>query len=113
MGFDAGLTATPSGRTVQFRFRVTNEDTEPVELTVTSSQLGDVIVRRDRSGETEPVWRWSDGRAFTQVMTTNRLGPGETIEQTFTWAEPTPGDYEAVARLAADREVSARTRFEV
>lgn len=121
MALEASLAAAPEDRTVTFTFRVVNGDTEPVELTFTSGRVGDLVVYASDSGSgsapaspddatearTDPVWQWSAGRAFTQAIRTERLGPGETLEQTFTWTGADPGRYEAVATLAADREVRA------
>ena len=133
MALEASLAAAPEDRTVTFTFRVVNGNTEPVELTFTSGRVGDLVVYASASppdsasasgaapaspddateAHTDPVWQWSAGRAFTQAIRTERLGPGETLEQTFTWTGADPGRYEAVATLAADREVRATTTFAV
>jgi hypothetical protein len=94
---------------IEFSFSVTNTSTEQLKLTFSSGYRGDVVVERD--GET--VWRWSDGRMFTQAIQHARLAPGETLTESFVWSSPSPGQYEARATLEADTEASARTTFTV
>jgi hypothetical protein len=111
MTLAACLTAAPDSHAVTFSFQVTNGDTEPVELTFTSSQVAEVTVTP--VGADEPVWRWGAGRAFGQAIRTEQLGPGETLEQSVVWDEPTPGIHEVVGRLAADNGVRAETTVEL
>lgn len=95
---------------VVFTFTVTNVGDEPVELAFRSGFVADVTVR---SGDAE-IWRWSDGRLFTQALRNERLAPGEALEHTATWSSPVPGNYEAVATLEArDADVEARAAFAV
>ncbi|MEF8812725.1 MAG: BsuPI-related putative proteinase inhibitor [Halovenus sp.] len=108
MNLDATLDVEVDG-TVTFTFRVTNVGTEPAELTFRSGQDGDVAVRQDG----EEVWRWSDGRMFTQAIRTTTLAVGETYETEYEWTEPAPGDYTAVASLAVEESVEARAEFQV
>jgi len=108
MNLDAVLDVDVGG-TVVFTLRVTNTGDEPAELTFRDGRDGDVVVRRDG----EAVWRWSDGRLFTQAIRTATLAPGETYGAEYEWAEPTSGDYTAVASLAIDDPVEARATFQV
>jgi len=90
---------------VTFAFTVTNPTTERVELTFRGGRTADVVVRAADSGSGSvggPVWRWSDGRAFTQTLRTEILAPGEEARETMVWEDPEPGSYVAVATLEAD-----------
>lgn len=102
---------------VTFALTVTNATTEHVELRFHDGQTADVVVRGAdavEGGVGDPVWRWSDGRAFTQQLRTETLAPGEEAREEMTWAEPVPGSYVAVATLSADgASVRAETEFEV
>lgn len=94
---------------VEFTFTVTNTGTEPVDLVFRSGKRADFVV--DADGE---IWRWSDGRMFTQAVQTRTLMDGESITQTAFWENPPPGDYTVTAELAAtDVELTRRTEFAV
>jgi hypothetical protein len=108
MALDATL-ATTVDDGVTFQFRVRNASDAPVELTFRSGQVADAAVFE---GDQE-VWRWSDGRLFTQALTAQTLAPGETMTEQFTWSAPTPGAYTARAALASERDVTATTEFTV
>lgn len=109
MPLDATLTAETDGD-VAFSFRIVNSGTSAIDLTFRSGKRADVVVR-DATG-TE-VWRWSDGRAFTQSLSRATVRPGEQIEQSFTWADPPPGSYVATGTLEADRELRAEAELTV
>lgn len=95
---------------VEFRFTVTNTGTDSVELAFASGFVADFAVHRDD----DEVWRWSDGRMFTQALQTETIAPGETFTHTGTWKDPKPGAYEAVATLEATNvDLEARTAFDV
>jgi hypothetical protein len=109
MPLDATLDVTTNGE-VQFSFRVVNEGTTAVTLTFSSGKRADIAVR---NGSGEEVWRWSDGRMFTQAITRATLEPGEQIEQSYTWADPPPGTYVATGILEADYDLTAETELTV
>jgi len=95
---------------VEFALAVANAGTDPVELTFRSGRVADFAV----SADGEPVWRWSDGRAFTQAIRTETLDPGESVTGSGRWEDPAPGEYAVAATLAAaDRELIERATFEV
>jgi len=106
---------------VAFVLSVTNATTEHVELTFRNGQTADVVVRPaegpgddDRSEPGDVLWRFGDGRAFTQAIRTEVLAPGEQARERLTWDDPEPGSYVAVASLAAEGvSASAETAFEV
>jgi hypothetical protein len=97
---------------VRLLLHVTNATEEPLDFTFPTSQRYDFVVE-DGSG-TE-VWRWSEDRAFLQVITEARLEPGETWTMEAVW-EPgdRSGEHAATGRLVAmDRPVEQRMSFEV
>lgn len=108
MGLESTLSVTVYDA-VTFSYEVTNAGSEPVELTFRSGKQADVVVL---DGEQE-VWRWSDGRMFTQAIREYTMEPGETITQEFTWDEPEPGEYEARAMLATETAAEATTTFNI
>lgn len=110
MPLDATLTAETDGD-VTFSFRIVNDGTSAIDLTFRSGKRADVVVR-DAETEAE-VWRWSEGRAFTQALSRATIRPGEQIEQSFTWPDPPPGSYVATGTLEADRDVRAETELTV
>src|SRR5260370_11527806 len=61
---------------VHFELRVTNTTSKRVELNFASGQAYDFIVVDSLGRE---VWRWADGRIFTQSVQTKLLGKGEGI----------------------------------
>lgn len=133
------LDATVADHGVEFTYAVENAGDEPAEVTYRSGKHADVAVydasdpeglpRRAlskdepgaeiRSGtphdndDPEEVWRWSDGRLFTQALESRTLSPGETATFTFTWEGPNPGEYVGVATLDAGVECLASTEFSV
>ena len=115
MTLEPSLTATVTGETVTFEFRVENAGESPVELTFSSGQTADVAVYEGTTitAEDEPVWRWSDGMMFTQALQTRTLPPGDTITEEFTWETESGGEYTARGTLTADREMTAETTISV
>lgn len=97
---------------VRLELRVTNPTAAPVILEYPTSQRYDFAVLRPDGGE---VWRWSAERMFAQVLGTETLGPGETVEYGAGWdAAGAVGRYVAVAELTASNvRVERRKEFEV
>ena len=110
MSLEATLDAAVDGE-VSFTFRVTNAGTSTVELTFRSGKRGDVVVRERDSGE--EVWRWSEGRMFTQALSRTTVQPGEQIEATYRWKNPLPGSYVATGTLEANHELQAETELTI
>jgi hypothetical protein len=48
------------------------------------------------------VWRWSDGRLFTQSLQTKQLQRGDAITYEATWKDAPAGRYTVVATLNSD-----------
>lgn len=110
MALEGGLDVTVDRDRVEFALTVTNADTEPVELPFASGQIADFAVSADEA----EVWRWSEGRMFTQVQQSETLAPGEAFTRSATWSDPSPGEYTVEASLATIRPtVEKRRRFRV
>lgn len=110
MALTGTLDVSVSSDEVEFTFEVTNDGSEPVDLTFPNACTADVAVI---DGNDE-VWRWSNDRMFAQMIQQVSLGPGESEVEVRVWDAPEPGDYEAVATLTAQNaDVEARTSFSV
>jgi hypothetical protein len=48
------------------------------------------------------VWRWSEGRLFTQALQTKQLKAGGTFRYEATWNDARPGTYRVIASLNSD-----------
>jgi hypothetical protein len=95
---------------VTFTYRVRNEGNEDVTVTFRTSQRAEFEVYE---GD-DPVWRWSDGRLFSQALGEETLAPGESLTAEGAWADPPSGRYTALATLAStDADAEARAAFEV
>lgn len=95
---------------VDCHFQVENTGMEPVDVTFRSGKRTDVAIYDVETDDL--VWRWSDGRLFTQALETVSVFPDETLERVHTWKTPTAGEYVAVGTLEADDDVTARTTFQ-
>jgi hypothetical protein len=110
MTLSSALDATVEESGVRFTYAVTNDGSEPVELSFRSGQSFDAWVESDG----EERWRYSDGKVFTQALRSETLDPGETVRYETTWAEPAAGEYEAHAVLACpDRTCEATTEVSI
>jgi len=87
------------GEAVQFSFHVTNGSNKRVELRFPSGQTHEVVVLDPLGRE---VWRWSNGRMFTQGMQNKVLASSDTLTFTETWRPTHPGTYTAVASLLSE-----------
>jgi hypothetical protein len=98
------------GDEVSFGLSVANAGDTPIELTFRDACRADFAVIE--GGET--VWRYSDGRSFSQALSTADLQPGEAARFEAVWPDPTPGEYTAEATLRVrELDVEARTPFSV
>lgn len=96
---------------VRFAFTVTNESSKKVEVRFRDGRTHDLIVLDSLGRE---VWRWSEGRLFTQSMQNRVLRASDTIAFDESWRAPAPGTYTAVATLAsANFPVEQRQAFVV
>jgi hypothetical protein len=98
------------GDDVEFAFSVVNAGDTPIELTFADACRADFAVYTDD----REIWRYSDGRAFIQTVTTAEFQPGETATFEATWTDPDRGEYTAEATLrTTERPESARMPFSV
>lgn len=87
------------GEPVQATLTLRHEGESPTRVQFTSGQRFDLLVRRGGA----LVWRWSDDKAFVQVIQDVTLRPGETLSFSAAWNQQdlqgrraSPGDYEIV-----------------
>lgn len=95
---------------VRFALHVTNEAQKTLELTFPDGQTHDVVVLDAAERE---VWRWSDGRMFTQSLQNRVLDEDETASYEAAWpARSAHGAFTAVASLRSQNHpVERRVRF--
>jgi hypothetical protein len=86
----------PEGSDIRFQFRVANATSRSVEVNFSSGQSYDFIVVDSVGRE---VWRWAEGRIFTQSVRNKLLGKGESITVTEKWSPAKPGRFTAIAVL--------------
>lgn len=109
MPLTAALDVDPTPDVVSFTFTIRNEGDDSIDVELRSVKHADVAVSQDD----EVVWRWSDGQLFAQMLQPFDLDPGQTETYEFEWADPDPGEYDAVATLNAVDGVEARESFTV
>jgi hypothetical protein len=100
-GLSAELTIRSSGSEISFALSVVNNTKKNVELTFPTGQTHDFIVIDSVGRE---MWRWSEGRMFTQALRNKLLGRGESLElgETLKRDKPLPpGRYTARALLTS------------
>lgn len=83
-----------SGDTVVMQMKVGNPNKEPIMLQFTSSKTYDFAVY-DRAGP--EVWRWSQGKVFTQALQQKVLAPQESYLVEARWTVPVDDSEGAVA----------------
>ncbi len=93
---DSRFNVTVAPRGIQFALGVTNVGKKHVELTFRSGQSYDFVVVDSVGRE---VWRWSNGRMFTQGVQNKQLSTGDTMHARELWTAPVPGRYTAIATL--------------
>lgn len=99
-------------RAVRFVLTVANGTGKRVELTFPTGQTHDFVVL-DVTGR--ELWRWSDGRMFTQLMRNKLLDGRDVVTYDEIWAAPpSAGRYTLVAVLRSDSHpVEKRIEFSV
>ena len=96
---------------VRFEFHVTNVGRKAAEVSFPDGRTHDVVVLDEAGRE---VWRWSDGRFFTQAIQQHVVRAGDGLAYDAAWERPAPGRYTAVASLASrDFPVTHRVPFVV
>jgi hypothetical protein len=110
VGLDATLTVEVSDSEVAFTLGVTNTGSDAETLEFRSGRTAEFRVADDGA----VVWRSGDGQMFTQALRSEDLEPGETLTETATWSEPTPGTYTIEATLdARNVDVTVEDSFAV
>ena len=96
---------------VRFAFTVVNNSGKKIELLFPSGQTHDIAVLDSAGRE---VWRWSEGRMFTQALQTKLLTHGAQVSYDGQWEDAPAGRYTAVARLTSTAHpIEARSEFVV
>lgn len=95
---------------VSLAFHVANRGSRKVELDFPSGLTHDFEVQ-DTTGRT--LWRWSEGRLFTQSMQNRVLDRDESVTWEADWSPTTPsGVYVAVVSLkSSSHPIEQRVRF--
>ena len=95
---------------VQVTLRVTNVADHAIELDFPSGLTHDVVIL-DSLGR--QVWRWSDGRMFTQAVRNTLLGANESVAYQARWNPAgRKGTFTAVALLKSNNHpLEQRTQF--
>jgi hypothetical protein len=96
---------------VRFDFTVVNESRKKLELDFANGRMHDLVVLDSLGRE---VWRWSEGRLFTQAMVSKVLRTSDSLRYEDSWKDAKPGHYTAVATLAsANFPITQRVEFTV
>lgn len=96
---------------VRFAFHVVNAGAKKLEVKFPDGRTHDVVVLDSVGRE---VWRWSDGRMFTQAMQAKVLRTSDALRYEGAWQNPKPGTYVAIATLASrNYPIERRVEFTV
>ena len=94
---------------VRFAIEVSNDSRKRVELNFPDGRTHDFVVFDARGKE---VWRWSQGRLFTQAMQNRLLDAHDAIVYAERWTPVAPGRYTLVAQLNSENyPVQQRVEF--
>jgi hypothetical protein len=110
---DRGVTSSvmvdTSRGEVRFVIAVENGSRKQVELDFPNGRTHDFVVYREDGTE---VWRWSNGRLFTQGMQNRLLEARDSVMYTERWRPVAKGRYTLVAQLLSENyPVSQRVAF--
>lgn len=95
---------------VTFALTVANGGDDPVEVTFRDAGKADFAVY---DGD-EELWRWSEEKAFAQMIQTGHFDPGEEATFEAEWPAPRDGEFTAEAELRVrESDIVARTQFSV
>ena len=98
---------------IEFAFKVTNNAAGKLELLFPTGQTHDIVVI-DSLGR--QVWRWSEGRMFTQAVLNKILASNASLAWSARMrsASMAPGTYTVVASLLSDNKpLEERATFEI
>lgn len=91
---------------VRFAFQVMNDGSKKLEVKFPDGRTHDVVLLDSLGRE---VWRWSEGRLFTQAMQARVLRSSDALRYEGEWRDPAPGRYVAVATLQSQNFPVQRT----
>ena len=106
---DVAVARTKDARVgeVRFQLHVTNRADKNVELMFPSGQTHEFAVTDETGHE---VWRWSEGRMFTQALQSKLLAGAGTATYTETWQPGTrTGRFTVVATLRSTSHTVLQT----
>lgn len=107
---ETSLDVTPGQAHVKFSLTVSNTGESEETLSFRDGKRADFAVY----DEEEEIWRWSDGRMFTQALAEDTIRPGNALNYEGDWEDPPEGSYRVVAELAAeDRDDALEAEFSV
>ncbi|HEX7930233.1 MAG TPA: BsuPI-related putative proteinase inhibitor [Sphingomicrobium sp.] len=106
------FTVSVEHKSIRFALAVTNPTKKDVEITFPDGQTHDFIVLDSVGRE---MYRWGQGRMFTQSVQNRTIDGGETLHITESATiDLPPGSYVAVAKLRSTNfPVQERVPFEV
>jgi hypothetical protein len=96
----ANLYVHASESRIRLAFNVSNTGSKRLELTFPSGQTYDFVIVDSVGRE---VWRWAEGRMFTQAVRNKLLSAGDALELEESWSPALmkPGRYTARAVLTS------------
>jgi hypothetical protein len=95
------LTAEPKeGAPMEFEITATNTSDSTAKLKFSSGWHFDFSATPE--GATEPAWKWSTGRRFAQMLSSQEVEPGQSVSFKGTWPEPKLGTYTITSTLKAN-----------
>ncbi|WP_049995145.1 BsuPI-related putative proteinase inhibitor [Halapricum salinum] len=98
MTLDCTLSVEQADGELSITLTATNTGSEPVELTFSDGQTIEAVAEHG----SQEIWRYSEGRMFTQALRTERLAPDERLVESVTWSQPPAGGYDVRAWLCAN-----------
>jgi hypothetical protein len=109
------LDVAVSTHEVRFALVVTNVGDKHAELNFPSGKSYDFVVVDSAGRE---VWRWAQGRMFTQSVQNQQLGARDAMRVSETWTpakvKAKPGHYTAIATLnSSNYPVEERVEFDL
>ena len=84
---------------VQMAFKVMNTGTKRLEVNFPNGKTHELVVLDSLGRE---VYRWSEGRMFTQSLQNKVLHTSDTLDFDAVWRNAPAGRYTAVATLASE-----------
>ena len=84
--------------TVRLVLHVTNPTNQPVRLEFSSGQRYDFAIRTAAGAD---VWTWSADKLFAQMMSSEEIAPGATLDYAETWVAGQKGSFVATASLTS------------